>query len=134
MAVIFVNWGGTADGGGSGHTHSNLGLLNSLRTDSDGKLLVNGSPVGERAIETSCEITLTSQHIADKFLEFPEDCDTERTVTLILENLPQRMGDDWEVIERTSPEKDLVSWAGLGMERIAQAGDRVSLTFSRKNI
>ena len=133
MAVILVNWGG-AGGSGDGHTHSNLSLLNSLKTDGKGNLLLNDVPAGEKAVETLYEVTLTEQHISDKFLELPEDCDTDRVLTLILESLPQRMGDDWEVVEKTSPEKDRISWASLGMEKIAQAGDRVSVTYYRKTV
>lgn len=134
MGVIIVNPGG---GGGSGpgsdgHTHPNLPSLNKLAVTGPGKLLVDGAAVGEAAIEVGYEVVLTSQHIADKGLALPEDCDVSRALTLVLESLPQRMGDDWEVVEKTAPEKDRITWAGLGMERTARAGDKVSINYYKK--
>ena len=135
MAVILVSQYSSSGGSsqsGDGHNHANLSLLNSLRMDSRGNLLFNGVIVGERAVEVAYERTLTQGDIENKYLELPEDCDTDRALTLILENLPQRRGDDWEVVERDSPEKDRVTWAGRGMERIAQARDKVSINYYRK--
>lgn len=134
MGVIIVNPGG---GGGSGpgsdgHTHPNLPSLNKLAVTGPGKLLVDGAAVGEAAIEVGYEVVLTSQHIADKGLALPEDCDVSRALTLVLESLPQRMGDDWQVVEKTAPEKDRIVWEGLGMERTARAGDKVSINYYKK--
>jgi hypothetical protein len=135
MAVILVSQysdSGGSGGGGDGHNHANLSLLNSLRTDSSGNLLFNGVIVGEQAVEVAYERTLTQEDINNKYLELPEDCDTDRAITLILENLPQKRGEDWVFNERESPEKDRIAWAGRGMERIAQAGDKVSINYYRK--
>lgn len=134
MGVIIVNPGG---GGGSGpgsdgHTHPNLPSLNKLAVTGPGKLLAEGVSVGEAAIEVRYEVVLTPQHIADKGLELPEDCDVSRALTLVLESLPQRVGDDWQVVEKTAPEKDRIVWAGLGMERLVKAGDKVSITYYKK--
>ena len=65
-------------------------------------------------------------------VELPEDCDVSRALTLVLESLPQRVGDDWQVIEKTAPEKDRIAWAGLGMERIVKVGDKVSINYYKK--
>lgn len=134
MGVIIVNPGG---GGGSGpgsdgHTHPNLPSLNKLAVTGPGKLLAEGVSVGEAAIEVGYEVALTSQHISNKGLELPEDCDVSRALSLVLESLPQRMGDDWQVVEKTAPEKDRIAWAGLGMERIVKVGDKVSINYYKK--
>ncbi len=132
MAVILVSQYSDNSGSGDGHNHANLSLLNSLRTDSRGNLLLNGVIVGEQAVEIAYERTLTQEDINNKYLELPEDCDTDRALNLILENLPQMRGNDWTVVERDSPEKDRITWADLGMERIVQAGDKVSINYYRK--
>ena len=134
MGVILVapGWGGGGSGGGADHTHGNLASLNALRVDGGGELLVNGAPVGERAVEVAFEAVLSAADVANKYLELPEDCDASRALTVVLESLPQRMGEDWQVIENVDPVKDRISWAGLGMERLAQAGDRVSVNYYKK--
>ena len=133
MGVIIVNPGGGGSGPGSdGHTHPNLLSLNKLAVTGPGKLLAEGGSVGEAAVEVGYEVVLTSQHIANKALELPEDCDVSRALSLVLESLPQRAGDDWEVVEKTAPEKDRIVWAGLGMERIVKVGDKVSINYYKK--
>lgn len=133
MGVIIVNPGGGGGGAGSdGHTHPNLPSLNKLTVTGPGKLLVDGVSVGEAAVEVGYEVVLATQHIADKGLELPEDCDVARALTLVLESLPQRVGDDWQVIEKTAPEKDRIVWAGLGMERLVKVGDKVSINYYKK--
>ena len=42
------------------------------------------------------------------------------------------MGDDWQVIEKTAPEKDRIVWADLGMERLVKVGDKVSINYYKK--
>ena len=136
MGVILVapcfGGGGGSGGGGADHTHANLASLNALRVDGASDLLVNGVPVGEKAVEVAFEATLTAADVANRYLELPEDCDVSRALTVVLESLPQRMGEDWQVIENVDPVKDRISWAGLGMERMAQAGDKVSVNYYRK--
>ena len=129
MGVILVSPGSGGGNGGTGHSHDNMAVLNSLTLDGNNHLRLNGHLVGEEAVEVTLNTTLTAQDIAARYFELPDDCDTDRALNLILESLPQRMGDDWEVVEKTSPEKDRVVWAGLGMERIAQAGDRLSINY-----
>lgn len=131
MGVIIVSPGGSG-AGSDGHTHTNLPSLNKLTVTGPGKLLVDGVLVGEAAVEVGYEVVLTSQHIADKGLELPEDCDVSRALTLVLESLPQRVGDDWQVIEKTAPEKDRIVWTGLGMERLVKVGDKVSINYYKK--
>lgn len=133
MGVIIVNPGGGGGGpGADGHTHPNLPSLNKLKVTGPGELLVDGVAVGEKAVEVGYEVVLAPRHIADKALELPEDCDVSRALTLVLESLPQRMGDDWQVVEKTAPEKDRIVWDGLGMERMARAGDKVSINYYKK--
>ena len=128
MGVILVS-PGNAGSGGDGHRHSNMEVLNSLSSDSNNHLRLNGHLVGEEAVEVTLNTTLTAQNIAARYLELPSDCDTGRAIGLILENLPLNMDTDWAIVSKDWPEKDRIAWAGLGMERLAQAGDRVSINY-----
>ena len=130
MGVILVSPGNSSGGNsGNNHSHDNMAVLNALALDGNNHLRLNGNLVGEEAIEVTLNMTLTGQDIAAKYLELPSDCDTSRALTLVLENLPLNRGVDWEIIARDWPEKDRVAWAGLGMERLAQAGDNVSINY-----
>ena len=132
MGVILIPPGGGGGGGGaSDHSHANLASLNALRTNGD-ELYVNGKAVGERAVEMLHDVTLTALDISNKYIELPEDCDAGRALSVSLQGLTQRRVGDWDVDERDAPSKDRVMWAALGMERVAQAGDEVTITYYRK--
>jgi len=128
MGVILVSPGSGGNNGNS-HSHDNMAVLNALSLDSNNNLRLNGNLVGEEAIEVTLNMTLTAQDIAARYIELPSDCDTSRALTLVLENLPLNRGTDWEAVAKDWPEKDRIAWAGLGMERLAQAGDKVSINY-----
>ena len=137
MALILVTHQEMSSGGGGssdGHSHSNLAVLNKLSTNNDGSLLFNGSKVGEKALEVAYNLVLTEQQVKQKFIELPYDCDISRIITLAFQGISMEQGTFWEVIEKDSPEKDLISWNGLELETIAQAGDSISISYYRKVI
>ena len=130
MGVILVSSGSSGgESGENGHSHDNMAVLNALSMDSNNNLRLNGILVGEEAVEVTLNITLTERDIAAKYLELPSDCDTSRALTLVLENLPLNRDTDWEAVTKDWPEKDRIVWANLGMERLAQAGDKVSINY-----
>ena len=128
MGVILVSPGSGSGGGGS-HSHDNMAILNALSVDGNNHLRLNGNLVGEEAIEVTLNMTLTESDIAARYIELPSDCDTSRALTLVLENLPLNRDTDWEAVTKDWPEKDRIAWAGLGMERLAQVGDNVSINY-----
>ena len=131
MGVILVSPGSSGNNG-NGHTHDNMALLNALTMDSNNHLRINGELVGEQAVEVTFNTMLTQQDIAARYIELPSDCDTNRSLTFVLENLPLNRDTDWEVVTKNWPEKDRIAWADLGMERLAQAGDKVSINYYSK--
>lgn len=122
--------GGTSSGGQS---FSNATTLNKLSTDSNGKLCFNGKVVGEKAIETAYNLTLTATQVVQKYIVLPDDCDISRAITLSLNGVSFAQGDFWEVSENVnSSTTDLVSWDGLSLENIAQVGDNIIITYYKK--
>ena len=116
-----------------GHSHSNITTLNMLSTDSNGNLCFNGNIVGEKAIETAYNITLTADIVAQKFIALPHDCDTSRVITLSLNGVAFSQGDAWEVRENVNyTNTDFITWDGLGLENIAQAGDKLFISYYKK--
>ncbi|MBQ9565196.1 MAG: hypothetical protein IJU98_06365 [Synergistaceae bacterium] len=128
MGVILVSPGNDGSSGNN-HSHDNMAVLNALAVDGNNHLRLNGNLVGEEAVEVTLNVALTAQDIAARYIELPSDCDTSRALSLILENLPLNRDVDWEVLSRDWPEKDRIAWAGLGMESLAQAGDKVSINY-----
>ena len=115
-----------------GHSHNNLATLNKLST-SNGKLCFNGKVVGEEAIEVAYNLTLTATQVVQKYVALPDDCDTARVITLSLNGVSFAQGDFWEVSENVnSSTTDLVSWDGLSLENIAQAGDSIFISYYKK--
>ena len=82
--------------------------------------------------ETSLSLVLTRQNIVQRHIELPEDCDVARAVTFAVQGVLMHKGTDWTLIERNTPEKDLISWDGFNLEKIIQVGDKVSVTYYRK--
>ena len=125
----------SSGGGGSGstdHSHNNLAVLNSLKTDNKGNLIFNNNIIGEKAIEISHDLTLSQTHISNKYIELPEDCDIQRAITFTLEGVSQIRGSDWEVDEKDYPEKDRITWKDFSLEHLVQAGDKANITYYKK--
>ena len=117
--------GATADG----HSHSNIATLNKLSTDNNGNLTFNGKTLYPAS---SVEVVFNTTTTNLKFIELPDDCDTSRAVTFSIEGISARLGSDWRIIEHESPENDVISWDGLGLDGIVQPGDNVSITYYKK--
>ena len=116
-----------------GHSHTNIATLSKLSTDSNGNLCFNGNIVGEKAVETAYNITLTDSLVRQKFISLPHDCDTSRVITLSLNGVAFSQGDDWEVSENVnSTNSDFIAWEGLGLENIAQQGDVLFISYYKK--
>ena len=126
-------YGSSGGASADGHTHSNTATLNKLSTNSSGKLCFNGQVVGEKAIETACNITLTASQVQQKFIALPDDCDTSRVITLSLNGVAFPKGDAWEVSENVnSSTTDLITWQGLGLDGLVQVGDTVLISYYKK--
>ena len=137
MAVRIITAAAIAEASGAtasadGHSHSNSATLNKLSTDSSGNLCFNGKIVGEKAIETACNITLNNSHISQKFISLPDDCDTSRAITLSLNGVSFAQGDFWEVRENVTSLTDIIAWNGLGLEQLAQTGYKVIISYYKK--
>ena len=75
---------------------------------------------------------LTNEHISQKYIELPEDCDTSKFTGLYLQGLITEPGVDWQIVEKATPEKDRIAWDGLELEYTAQAGDKVLVSYYKK--
>ncbi len=131
-ASVYYNYGGGSGASADGHSHTNSATLNKLSTDANGNLCFNGKIVGEKAIETAINITLTDTQVQQKFIALPDDCDTSRIITLALNGVSFPINDFWEVRENVIDNNDFIAWNGLGLEAIAQAGDSVLISYYKK--
>ena len=129
MPLILTPVRTTTSGGGDNSTFANAGTLSKFSETSDGKLLFNGKIVSEQGQEVTHYVTLQKNQ---KFIELPGDCDISQAIVLTLNGIVINQGDFWTVIEKTYPEKDLISWEGLELETLAQDGDSVLITYYKK--
>lgn len=86
----------------------------------------------DKSTETSLTLALTEQHIAQKGVKLPDDCDASKAIIFTLQGMVMQRGTAWVVIENEYPELDLISWAGLELDGFAQAGDKILITYYRK--
>ena len=135
MPIIIFPAANISGGGGSsssgGHSHPNSATLNRLSTDANGNLCFNGKIVGEKAIETAYDVTVTDAIVQQKFFPLPADCDTTRIITLALNGVAFAQGDFWEVRENVTSTTDFISWDGLSLQNLIQAGDNVLISYYR---
>ena len=132
MSVIIfppANYDSGSSSSGEGHTHSNFATLSKLNTDSNGNLTFNGKSLYPAS---SVEVVFNTTLNNNKFIKLPDDCDTSRAITFSIEGISTIQGTDWQIIEHDSPEYDVISWAGLSLDGIAQKGDYVSITYYKK--
>ena len=129
MPLIIVPRREGGSGGSETSELTNLSTLSKLSTSSDGKLLFNGKVVSEKSIEVAYNVELSKNQSS---IELPNDCDTSRVITLSINGISLERGTFWEVIEKEWPEKDLIAWSGLELENLAQAGDKILITYYKK--
>ena len=128
--IIFPrNSSGSSDTSGL----TNLSTLQKLSTDNSGNLCFDGHIISNSSVEVPYNITLTQAIIGQEFIELPYDCDTSRIITLSIQGIQLQQGTYWEVIEKTYPQKDLISWEGLELENLAQVGDKISISYYRRS-
>ena len=126
-------YGSSGGASADGHTHTNSATLNKLSTNSNGDLCFNGKIVGEKAVETAYNVILNTQDISRKYIALPHDCDTSHIITLSLNGVSFAQGDFWEVSENVnSTSNDLITWEGLGLDSLVQAGDTVLISYYKK--
>lgn len=113
------------------HTHSNLEDLERLSVRED-VLYLDDSPVGEMAEETYYNIDLTSANIENCNIELPYDCDTDMPIVVSISGITLVRGVDYEIVQNTWPEKDLISWNGYPLQDTVITGDRVAITYYKK--
>jgi len=87
---------------------------------------------GQHSTETIYKVILTAEHISQKYIELPEDCDTSKFTALYIQGLITEPGVDWELVEKTDPEKDTIAWNGLELENTAQVGDKILVSYYKK--
>ena len=119
-------------GGGEGTSFPNEATLLKLGTSSDGKLTFNGKKVNDASQEVPYDVSITNDIISRKFIELPDDCDTSQIITLSIQGVLTTRGTDWEVSEKDWPDKDLIVWAGLGLENFVRSGDLISISYYKK--
>ena len=133
--ILTWNNSGSGGSGGSGTTFANASTLSKFSETAEGKLLFNGKIVGENAAtasntaEVAHYVTLTDKQTT---IELPDDCDTSQAIILAFNGMILKQDVFWEVIEKNSPEKDLIAWNGLELETLAQEGDSILITYYRK--
>lgn len=132
-ASAYYGYGGGSGTSADGHSHLNSATLNKLSTDANGNLCFNGKIVGEKAIETALNITLTDTQVQQKFIALPDDCDTSRIITFALNGVSFPKNNFWEVRENVnSSTNDLIAWGGLGLDGLVQIGDNVLISYYKK--
>ena len=116
-----------------GQSFSNANILRKLSADSSGNLTFDGKTVAHFPVEVSYSTILSQQDILRSFLSLPHDCDSSQSITLALQGISTVQGVDWVVDEKTAPELDIISWEGLGLEKVAHEGDSVIITYYKKS-
>lgn len=108
----------------------NLDVLKKISVNDNDELVFDGRVVGEKATEVNYNISLVAHQ---EFIELPYDCDTSRAITLTIQGITTQKDVDWRLVEREYPEKDLITWGGLGLQEIVQTGDKIFITYYKKN-
>ena len=74
-------------------------------------------------IEARYDVTLTAQHVSQKYITLPNDCDTTKLIKVYIQGLLTEQDTDWEL------NGNKIAWNGLELESIAQVGDRIFITY-----
>ena len=130
MPLIIYSQDGSSSGEGT--SFPNEATLLKLGTNSEGNLTFNGKIVNANPLEVPLEVILTPEIISKKCIELPDDCDTSQIITLSIQGILTQRNNDWEVIAKDWPDKDLITWNGLGLDTLARVGDLISISYYKK--
>ena len=117
-----------ADSQITNHLHSNLDVLAKLQMYK-GKLYCDGYPVGERATEAQMDIVVTDRILEDGGFVIPNDCDSDRPITLVLNSISILHDNEWQLIENDYPDLDFISWRGKPLEEDIELDDVITITY-----
>ena len=118
--------------GTSNHTHPNFDVLWKLQLY-EGRLYCNGYPVGERVTESFIDIVLTENMINNCGFTLPDDCDSDRPLTLTINSIPALHDNDWYLIEHDYPTLDEISWKNKLPQQLLEIGDIATVTYYKKS-
>ena len=99
----------------------------------EGRLYCNGYPVGERVVESFVDIVLTQDMINNCGFTLPQDCDSNRPITLTINSVPALHDNDWYLIEHEYPTLDEISWKNKLPQQLLEAGDIATITYYKKS-
>lgn len=77
----------------------------------------------EIPVEKSLAVTLSAQHISQKYIELPFAPDTSKAAIVAIQGVLTERGVDWNF------NGNKITWNGLELEKIAQAGDKVFIKY-----
>ena len=78
-------------------------------------------------------LTLNEQHIEQKSIPLPYDCNTNLIITLSLNGIALPQGEFWTIVEQHAPAQDFISWQGLKLQEFARIGDSVIISYYKKS-
>ena len=87
---------------------------------------INGA---ETSRENVLSVTVTAQHLSQKYIQMPSACDTGKLIKLYLQGLLMEQGIDWEVSIDEDNGAALIAWNGRGLEDLVCEGDKILVTF-----
>ena len=90
-------------------------------------------PATAAASEIPYILTLNEQHIEQKSIPLPYDCNTSLIITLSLNGIALPQGEFWSIVEQHAPAQDFISWQGLKLQEFARAGDSVIISYYKKS-
>ena len=79
-----------------------------------------------QATLTGVSIELTSEHIAQKYVSLPVNCDTAGLIKVYIQGLLTEQDIDWEL------DTGKVSWEGLNLEGILRVKDKLFIEYFRR--
>ena len=89
--------------------------------------------VATTATEIPYILTLNEQHIEQKSIPLPYDCNTNLIITLSLNGIALPQGEFWVIVEQHAPVQDFISWQGLKLQEFARVGDSVIISYYKKS-
>ena len=101
----------------------NDGKVYSMKNGAWIEVDASGAVIPERKI---FNVILTSEQISQKYIQLPNDCDTSKLINLYIQGLLTERGLDWELDENK------ISWNGLELENIVQAGDKIFIDYYKE--
>ena len=92
----------------------------------NGEWVIVSSSGATLPVEASWNVTITKTHVSQKYITLPTNADTSCRINVFINGILTEQNIDWIL------DNNKISWSGLTLDGLIQAGDKIIINYFRR--